>query len=304
MTDEPKQPPEPASAEGPGKPAGSEEKPEPAEPRTPAPAATPASMPVQRQSAAGTEEPSSKAAAAPPVTDKPAEPGAPVPAAASAPDAGAVPPKETAAPPKSPAAPAKPAVPTGATPPKPAAPAKPATPPAPKPVVKPEPWSSPLLEQLNKRFPSAISDPLVFRNQPYFTVSKQSLVEICAFLKSEDGGAYTYLVDETAVDYPKREKRFEIVYILYSFKRNDRIRLKVLAGDSEKMPAVCEVWATANWLEREVFDMFGIQYEGHPDLRRILLPEEWVGYPLRKDYDILKQDDAWVRANLGIESGQ
>jgi NADH-quinone oxidoreductase subunit C len=170
--------------------------------------------------------------------------------------------------------------------------------------VKPEPWSSPLLEQLKAKFPGAISDPLAFRNQPYCTVSKESLVEVCEFLKSEDGGAYTYLVDETAVDYPKKEKRFEIIYILYSFKRNDRLRLKVLANESEKVPSVAAVWPTANWLEREVFDMFGILYEGHPDLRRILLPEEWVGHPLRKDYDILKQDDAWVQANLGIESGQ
>lgn len=136
------------------------------------------------------------------------------------------------------------------------------------------------------------------------TVMKESLVAVCQFLKSDEGGAYTYLVDETAVDYPKREKRFEVIYNLYSFKRNDRLRLKVLASASEKIPTVAGVWPTANWLEREVFDMFGVEYEGHPDLRRILLPEEWEGHPLRKDYDILRQDDAWVEANLGIKSGQ
>jgi len=80
--------------------------------------------------------------------------------------------------------------------------------------------------------------------------------------------------------------------------------LKVAAGAGEKIPSVVGVWATANWLEREVYDMFGVEYEGHPDLKRILLPDGWVGYPLRKDYDILKQDDAWVRENLHIESGQ
>ena len=171
-------------------------------------------------------------------------------------------------------------------------------------MVKPEPWSSPWLEELKKRFPGAITDPLVFRGQPYFTVSKESLIPVCDFMKTAEGGAYTYLVDETAVDYPKREKRFEIIYVLYSFQRNDRVRLKLLTGANEKVPSVAGVWPTANWLEREVFDMFGIEYEGHPDLRRILLPDEWVGHPLRKDYDILKQDDAWVQANLGIESGQ
>jgi len=119
-----------------------------------------------------------------------------------------------------------------------------------------------------------------------------------------EGGSLTLLTDETAVDYPKREKRFEIIYQLYSFKQNHRLRLKVLAGDGESVPSVCGLWPTANWLEREVFDMFGIQYEGHPNLKRILLPEDWVGYPLRKDYDILRQDDAWVQANLNISSGQ
>ena len=135
-------------------------------------------------------------------------------------------------------------------------------------------------------------------------VSKESLIGVCQFLKSEEGGEYNFLTDETAVDYPKRERRFEVVYHLYSFRRNDRLRLKVLAGEGEKVPSVVSVWPTANWLEREVYDMFGIEYEGHPDLRRILLPDEWVGHPLRKDYDILRQDDAWVQANLHIKSGQ
>lgn len=184
-----------------------------------------------------------------------------------------------------------------------AAPPKPPTAPA-KPPVKPEPWSSPLLDELQMRFPRAISDAVVFRNQPALTVAREALLAVSEFLKSEEGGAYTFLTDETAVDYPKREKRFEVIYHLYSFKHNNRLRLKVLAGEGEKVSSVASVWPAANWLEREVFDMFGVQYDGHPDLRRILLPEEWVGHPLRKDYDILKQDSAWVQANLHIESGQ
>jgi NADH-quinone oxidoreductase subunit C len=148
------------------------------------------------------------------------------------------------------------------------------------------------------------SDAVIFRNLPSITVTKEALLAVCEFLKSEEGGGYALLTDETAVDYPKREKRFEIVYHLYSFRRNDRLRLKVLAGGDEKVPSVAGIWPTANWLEREVYDMFGIQYEGHPDLKRILLPDGWAGHPLRKDYDILKQDDAWVQANLGIKSGQ
>jgi NADH-quinone oxidoreductase subunit C len=136
------------------------------------------------------------------------------------------------------------------------------------------------------------------------TVAKESLIVVGGYLKSDAGGGYTMLTDETAVDYPKREKRFEIIYQLYSFKGNDRLRLKVMAGDGEKVPSVVGVWPAANWLEREVYDMFGVLYDGHPNLKRILLPEEWTGHPLRKDYDILRQDDAWVQANLHIKSGQ
>jgi len=204
-------------------------------------------------------------------------------------------------------APAKPAPAegSGAAPsPKPAAgPSRPATSPE-KPSVKAEPWSGPLLDELQKRFPGALGEALVFRNLPSITVAKESLLSIGEFLRSDEGGEYTFLTDETAVDYPKREKRFEIVYHLYSFARNDRLRLKVLVGEGEKVPSVVGIWPTANWLEREVYDLFGVQYEGHPDLKRILLPDGWTGHPLRKDYDILRQDDAWVQANLGIPSGQ
>jgi len=238
--------------------------------------------------------------------DEPKEPpkaaeGGESPAPEGAPQAAGAPPTakpEAAAPPKPPApagggAAGKPAAP----PPKPPAAAA-------KAPLKPDPWSSPLLEELHKRFPGAISDAVIFRKMPSLTVAKESLVALCDFLKSDEGGSYTLLTDETAVDYPKREKRFEIIYHLYSFQRNDRLRLKVLAAEGEKVSSVVSVWSTANWLEREVYDMFGVLYEGHPDLRRILLPDEWVGHPLRKDQDILKQDQAWVKANLGIESGQ
>ncbi|PYV01696.1 MAG: NADH-quinone oxidoreductase subunit C [Acidobacteria bacterium] len=222
---------------------------------------------------------------APGAGETPAKPGAPAEGGQS---------KPSAAPPHT----------AGAGPPKPAAsPPKPAAP-APKPVVKPEPWSSPLVDELHKRFPGALSDALIFRNQPSMTVAKESLIALSEHLKSQEGGGYTLLTDETAVDYPKRPKRFEIIYQLYSFKLNHRLRLKVLAAEGERIPSVVRVWPTANWLEREVYDMFGIEYEGHPDLKRILLPDEWTGHPLRKDYDILKQDDAWVQANLHIKSGQ
>jgi NADH-quinone oxidoreductase subunit C len=119
-----------------------------------------------------------------------------------------------------------------------------------------------------------------------------------------DEEKFNLLADLTAVDWPKREKRFDVVLNLYSFAKNERLRLKVRAADGEEVPSSVKIWPAANWLEREVFDMFGIVFSGHPNLKRILLPDEWQGYPLRKDYDILQQDTAWVRENLGIESGQ
>jgi NADH-quinone oxidoreductase subunit C len=112
------------------------------------------------------------------------------------------------------------------------------------------------------------------------------------------------LADLTALDFPKDEKRFQVVYQLYSFSRNERLRLKARVADGESVESVVPVWAAADWMEREVFDMFGIRFDHHPNLRRILLPDEWQGYPLRKDYGILQQDTRWVQENLHIESGQ
>ncbi len=123
-------------------------------------------------------------------------------------------------------------------------------------------------------------------------------------LRMFDEQLFDYCVDITAVHYPKREQQFDIVYILYSFHHNQRIRVKTQLRDGERFRSVTGIWPTANWLEREVYDMFGIVFDGHPDLRRILMPDEWKGHPLRKDYPILQQDNDWVKINLGIESGQ
>ena len=176
-----------------------------------------------------------------------------------------------------------------------AAPAAPAAPAA-------EPWSGELPEAVKKAFPNVAIEALRFRGQNFFVVPKENLLPVAEFLKSESG--FNMLADLTAVDYPKKEKRFEVIYQLYSFSRNERLRLKAPLGDGETIESVVPVWAVADWLEREAFDMFGIRFEHHPNLRRILLPEEWQGHPLRKDYGILQQDTRWVQENLHIESGQ
>ena len=140
------------------------------------------------------------------------------------------------------------------------------------------------------------------RKQSILVVAREHLVEIATY--SRDDEKFGWLSDLTAVDWPKREKRFDIVLNMYSLETNERLRLKVYATADERVPSVQGVWATANWEEREVYDMFGVVFEGHPELKRILMPDEWQGHPLRKDYDILTQDTAWVRENLRIESGQ
>jgi NADH-quinone oxidoreductase subunit C len=174
-------------------------------------------------------------------------------------------------------------------------------PPKPPPAMAAVPWEGPLVENLKQAFAGRISQYATYLGQNFLVAEAGAVDSILDFLKLE--ADFDYLVDMTAVDYPKNEKRFEIVYILYSFASNERLRVKIQVADGAKPPSVVHVHLGANWLEREIFDMFGIEFEGHPDMRRILLPEEWTGFPLRKEYSILQQDDRWVKENLGIESG-
>ncbi len=158
-----------------------------------------------------------------------------------------------------------------------------------------------MIAKLKGKYGSGI-EPLTYLGQNYMVVDRSLIPEILQVLRNEE--QFDYCVDITAVHYPKREKQFDVVWVLYSFSRNERIRVKTQIADGETIASSVAIWATANWLEREVFDMFGIRFDGHPDLKRILLPDGWKGHPLRKDYGILQQDSEWVQINLGIESGQ
>ncbi|MGB8495192.1 MAG: NADH-quinone oxidoreductase subunit C [Candidatus Acidiferrum sp.] len=205
------------------------------------------------------------------------------------------------------ATPALPAAPAGAeaTPSptaKPAARARPAPPPPKPPVLMQIPLENDLTKRYREQFGAAILDAIEDRKQPCLVIAAAQLAEIARY--SRDVEKFDLLEDYTAVDWPRREKRFDLIAILYSFPHNTRLRLKIPLAADETATSLVEIWPTANWLEREIFDMFGISFKGHPDMKRILLPEEWQGHPLRKDYDILQQDTAWVRENLGIESGQ
>ena len=164
------------------------------------------------------------------------------------------------------------------------------------------PWESDLTKMLKDGFGDQITEFSGYLGQNFLVCKSGVAISILEFLKLE--ADFDYLVDITAVDYPKRPERFDVVYILYSFARNERMRIKTAVADGAKPATATTVFATANWIEREIFDMFGIQFEGHPDMRRILLPEEWEGFPLRKEYGLIQQDDRWVRENLNIESGQ
>ena len=164
------------------------------------------------------------------------------------------------------------------------------------------PWESDLARELKERFGGQIGETSTYLGQNFIVAKPEAAVPILEYLKLE--ADFDYLVDITAVDWPKRPERFDLVYIVYSFHRNERVRIKTHISDGYKPATAVGVHLTANWLEREVFDMFGIEFAGHPDMRRILMPEDWQGYPLRKDYSILQQDQRWVQENLGIESGQ
>jgi NADH-quinone oxidoreductase subunit C len=164
------------------------------------------------------------------------------------------------------------------------------------------PLDNELSRRYRERFGAAILDALEDRKQSILIVEAARLPDIARYSCDEE--KFDLLEDYTAVDWPRREKRFDLVAQLYSFTRNTRLRLKIPLGAEEQPATLVPIWPAANWLEREIFDLFGIVFRGHPSLKRILLPDEWQGHPLRKDYDILQQDTAWVRENLGIESGQ
>jgi NADH-quinone oxidoreductase subunit C len=117
-------------------------------------------------------------------------------------------------------------------------------------------------------------------------VDSRRLPEVGAWLGDAPGASFDFCSDVTATDWPPRAKRFDVIYCLYSVRLKHRVRLKVRAAEGEAVPTVTGVWPSANWLEREVFDLFGIRFEGHPDLRRILMPEDWQGHPQRKDYPL------------------
>jgi NADH-quinone oxidoreductase subunit C len=142
-----------------------------------------------------------------------------------------------------------------------------------------------MIDRLRALFPDVGFERGPATDQPTVLVPKGDLLEVCRALRDSSDLAFVLLVDVTAVDWWPREPRYQVVYHLSSM--SERLRVKVsLAGDSPHLPTLQGVWPAAGWLEREVWDMFGIVFDEHGDLRRLLMPEDWEGYPLRKDFPV------------------
>ncbi|MCC6628321.1 MAG: NADH-quinone oxidoreductase subunit C [Chloroflexi bacterium] len=143
------------------------------------------------------------------------------------------------------------------------------------------------VRRLREQHPDTVLETVEFRGETTVRVPREQILAICQFLRDDPATDFNFLIDLTAVDMRPRTPRFDVVYHLYSLPRNHYVRLKAGVGEDEAIDSVISVWAAANWAERECYDMFGIPFAGHSDLRRILLPEYWdEGFPLRKDYPV------------------
>jgi NADH-quinone oxidoreductase subunit C len=181
-----------------------------------------------------------------------------------------------------------------------------AAPGAPKPPVKkkdegPKPVDAsnhPLVKRLKEKFGEAVIEASEFLGQLSIAVDRARIVEVCETLKSDTETAFNYLSDLTCVHYPdNKDAPFQVVYNLYSIAKNERVRLNV-DTNGEGVDSVVGVWPAAEWPEREVYDLFGIVFHNHPDLRRILLPPDWEGHPLRKDYPLEFIENRWTENHL------
>jgi NADH-quinone oxidoreductase subunit C len=143
--------------------------------------------------------------------------------------------------------------------------------------------TAPLVERLGERFKQALQESSEFRGDLSIVVEPAALVDVARYLKEQEG--FDYLLYATAVDWPARDPRFTVVWEVRSLADKSRIRIKTTAAMPDPhVPSLTSVWPAADWHERETWDLFGITFDGHPDLRRILMPQTWEGFPLRKDY--------------------
>jgi NADH-quinone oxidoreductase subunit C len=301
MSDDPKDPTPPQAAadkpasDAPGEPLKAEVS------RTDSPgagvSAAPTAVPAEAEApkpanpAAATTATTSEVSSATGLPSAPAgpagqQPGAEAAARAAAPPAPAkpvVPPvaaKPAAPAPPKPAAP-KPAAPAAAHDTKPAPPAGPPDPPPPAATEVPS-----FIRALQAAIPAGVSQLSFYVGDWTVIVPGERLIEVAQFLRDTPETSFDFCSDVTASDWPSRPQRFDVIYCLYSTRHRHRVRLKVRAGENEPVASVSVIWPAANWLEREVYDLFGVNFIGHPDRRRILMPDDWQGFPQRKDYPL------------------
>ncbi len=146
-----------------------------------------------------------------------------------------------------------------------------------------------VVQKFQDKFGDNVLSVTEFRDEVTIRVKKPVWIDAMMFLRDDPDCDFKLMMDETAADYPLRDDRFDVIVHLLSINKVHRLRVKT--STAERIPSLYPVWMTANWLEREVYDLFGVIFEGHPDLRRILLTDDWVGYPLRKDYPVEGYDD-------------
>ena len=143
-----------------------------------------------------------------------------------------------------------------------------------------------LEKKINSELTTKINDTKIKYNQLYIEIDKEDLIEVTLFLKTNKDTKFRQLIDITAVDYPEKSQRFKIVYLFLSHEFNQRIILSYIITEKELIPSLTSVFPSANWMEREVFDMYGVNFVDHPDLRRILTDYGFEGHPLRKDFPL------------------
>ena len=153
-------------------------------------------------------------------------------------------------------------------------------------IEKPHEASVRASDELKKRFGEAVRESAVFRGEVTVVLDPGKVVEACRFLKLDPDLSYEMLSDLTAIHFMDRDWEYEVLYHLYSFRNNARLRLKIRLAETNHAPSVCSIWSTADWQEREQFDLVGVVFDGHPDLRRILMPDDFEFYPLRKDFPV------------------
>ena len=143
-----------------------------------------------------------------------------------------------------------------------------------------------LEKKINSELTSKIKNSKIKHNQLFLSINNENLLEVILFLKTNNETKFRQLIDITAVDYPENNQRFKLVYLLLSHEFNERIIIDFFINENEVVPTITTIFPSANWMEREVFDMYGIKFKDHPDLRRILTDYGFQGYPLRKDFPL------------------